>query len=70
MPPVAQTEFEADVKIGADAVARVALKGRLSARTVADCWKSLEDQLRPHRIKILEAESISAAAPALPCFAI
>ena len=56
MPPVAQTEFEADVKIGADAVARVALKGRLSARTVADCWKSLEDQLRPHRIKILEVD--------------
>ncbi|MGO8699243.1 MAG: ABC transporter permease [Limisphaerales bacterium] len=56
MPPAAQTEYEADVTTGADGVTRVALKGRLSARTVADCWKSLEDQLRAGRIKTLEVD--------------
>jgi phospholipid/cholesterol/gamma-HCH transport system permease protein len=56
MPTLAQTECEADVKVGPDGVARVVLKGRLSARTVVDCWNSLEQALRPAHIKTLQVD--------------
>jgi phospholipid/cholesterol/gamma-HCH transport system permease protein len=56
MPPATQTECEADVKLGPDGLARVVLKGRLSARTVVDCWNSLEQSLRVVPIKILEVD--------------
>jgi phospholipid/cholesterol/gamma-HCH transport system permease protein len=56
MPPTVQREFEADVKLGPDGVARVVLKGRLSSRTVVDCWNSLELSLRGARVKTLEVD--------------
>lgn len=56
MPPPTQTECEADVMVNPDGLARVVLKGRLSARTVVDCWKSLEEELRPAPIKNLTVD--------------
>jgi phospholipid/cholesterol/gamma-HCH transport system permease protein len=56
MPPVAQKEFEADVKLGPNGAARVVLKGRLSSETVVDCWKSLEQGLRGAQVKTLEVD--------------
>jgi phospholipid/cholesterol/gamma-HCH transport system permease protein len=56
MPSTAQSEYEADVKTSADGVARVVLKGRLSTRTVVDCWKTLEDELRSRPIKTLQVD--------------
>jgi phospholipid/cholesterol/gamma-HCH transport system permease protein len=56
MPPPTQTEFEAGVKFTPDGVARVVLKGRLSSRTVVDCWNSLELTLREARVKRLEVD--------------
>jgi phospholipid/cholesterol/gamma-HCH transport system permease protein len=56
MPPLSQTEYEADVKIGPNGLARVVLKGRLSARTVVDCWNSLESGFRAAHIKALEVD--------------
>jgi phospholipid/cholesterol/gamma-HCH transport system permease protein len=56
MPLATQTECVADVKIGPDGLARVVLRGRLSARTVVDCWNSLEQRLRAERIKTLEVD--------------
>ncbi len=56
MPPAPSCEFEADVKLGADGVARVVLRGRLSARTVVDCWNSLEKSLRAAPVKTLEVD--------------
>lgn len=44
------------MKLGPDGVARVVLAGRLSARTVVDCWDSLERSLRPARVKTLEVD--------------
>jgi phospholipid/cholesterol/gamma-HCH transport system permease protein len=55
MTPI-QTECEANVKLGSDGLARVVLKGRLSARTVVDCWNSLERELRPAPVKILNVD--------------
>jgi phospholipid/cholesterol/gamma-HCH transport system permease protein len=56
MPIATQTEWEADVKIGPDGLARVVIKGRLSARTVVDCWNTLERSLRVAGIKTLEVD--------------
>jgi phospholipid/cholesterol/gamma-HCH transport system permease protein len=56
MPPLTQSECEADVKISADGVARVVLRGRLSARTVTDCWNNLEHELRGAQIKALSVD--------------
>jgi len=42
--------------MGPDGLARVMLKGRLSARTVVDCWRRLEQSLRLAGIKILEVD--------------
>ena len=56
MPPAAQNECESDVKLGPDGLARVALKGRLSARTVVDRWDELERSLRGAGIKKLEVD--------------
>ena len=56
MPPAAQTECEADVKFSPDGLARVVFKGRLSARTVVDCWNTLEQNLRGARVKTLEVD--------------
>jgi phospholipid/cholesterol/gamma-HCH transport system permease protein len=52
-PPVAQREYETDVKLGPDGTARVVLKGRLSSRTVVECWDTLEQQLRGAAVKRL-----------------
>jgi phospholipid/cholesterol/gamma-HCH transport system permease protein len=56
MPSATQSEFEADVKLGPDGVARVVLRGRLSARTAVDCWNSLEQSLLGARVKRLEVD--------------
>ncbi len=56
MPPPSQTEFEADVKLSPDGAARVVLKGRLSSRTVVECWSSLELSLRNAPVKTLEVD--------------
>ncbi len=56
LPQVRQTECETDVQFGPDGLARVVLRGRLSARTVVDCWSKLEERLRGAPIKILEVD--------------
>lgn len=56
MPAAPQTEYEAEVKLGPDGLARVVLRGRLSARTVADCWYRLERSLRGARVQALEVD--------------
>ena len=56
MPPAAPVDCETDVKLGPDGRARVVLKGRLSARTVVDCWNKLEKNLRVAGIKSLEVD--------------
>ena len=56
MPALAQTECETEVTLGQDGLARVVLRGRLSARTVVDCWNNLEQRLRGARIKNLEVD--------------
>jgi phospholipid/cholesterol/gamma-HCH transport system permease protein len=56
MPSATQTECETDVKLGPDGVTRVVLKGRLSARTVTDCWDSLEQSLPAAHVKTLEVD--------------
>ena len=54
MPPAPPPECEAEVKLGPDGLAQVAFKGRLSARTVVDCWNKLERDLRGAAVKRLE----------------
>jgi phospholipid/cholesterol/gamma-HCH transport system permease protein len=56
MPLATPTECEADVKIGPDGLGRVVLKGRLSARTVVDCWNTLEQSFHGVKVKILEVD--------------
>jgi phospholipid/cholesterol/gamma-HCH transport system permease protein len=56
MPPVAQSECEAEVNLSPNGLARVMLKGRLSARTVVDCWNKLERNLRGAGVKTLEVD--------------
>src|SRR5580704_18133658 len=56
MLAAAQVECETDVKLGPDGFARVILKGRLSARTVVDCWNRLEQALRTVQVKALEVD--------------
>jgi phospholipid/cholesterol/gamma-HCH transport system permease protein len=56
MPAATQCEYEAEVKLGPDGLARVTLRGRLSARTVVDCWNSLERGLRGAPVKALEVD--------------
>jgi phospholipid/cholesterol/gamma-HCH transport system permease protein len=56
MPQLSQNECEADVKVGPDGLARVVLKGRLSARSVVECWNSLEQELRRAQIKTLNVD--------------
>ena len=45
-----------DVQLGPDGHARVALKGRLSSRTVVNCWNRLEQSFRGANIKTLEVD--------------
>src|SRR3984957_1657719 len=56
LPPKPQTEGESNVQLGPDGLARVVLKGRLSPRTVVDCWRSLELALRDAHVKTLEVD--------------
>lgn len=56
MPPAAHTECEAEVKLGPDGLARVVLAGRLSTRTVPDCWNQLEQSLGAAQVKRLEVD--------------
>jgi ABC-type transporter Mla MlaB component len=44
------------VKLGPDGLARVVLKGRLSARTVVDCWNTWSRRLRGAPVKTLEVD--------------
>ncbi len=53
-PPAAQTECETEVTLGPEGFAQVAFKGRLSARTVVECWNKLERTLRGAAVKKLE----------------
>jgi phospholipid/cholesterol/gamma-HCH transport system permease protein len=56
LPTPKPTECEADVQLGPDGLARVVLKGRLSARTVVGCWNRLEQTLRAADVKALEVD--------------
>jgi phospholipid/cholesterol/gamma-HCH transport system permease protein len=56
MTTASLTECETEVKLGKDGLARVVLKGRLSARTVVDCWNELERNLCPAGVKSLEVD--------------
>ena len=56
LPPTQPTECEVDVQLGPDGHARVALKGRLSSRTVVNCWNRLEQSFRGANIKTLEVD--------------
>ncbi|MGD0815373.1 MAG: ABC transporter permease [Verrucomicrobiota bacterium] len=55
-PTCPQSEFEADVQLGPGGIARVVFKGRLSMRTVVDCWNKLETKLRGAEVKELEVD--------------
>jgi phospholipid/cholesterol/gamma-HCH transport system permease protein len=56
-PPLkSQTECDADVQVSPDGRARVVLKGRLSTRSVADNWDSLEQRLQGAPVKSLEVD--------------
>ncbi|HTA31246.1 MAG TPA: ABC transporter permease [Candidatus Cybelea sp.] len=56
MPPAAQPECGAEVKFGPNGLGHVALTGRLSARTVVECWDKLEKNLRGAGLKTLEVD--------------
>jgi phospholipid/cholesterol/gamma-HCH transport system permease protein len=56
MLTAAQSNFEAEVNLAPNGVARVVLKGRLSAGTVVDCWNKLEKNLRGAVVKTLEVD--------------
>jgi len=56
LPPTQPTGLEVDVQLDPDGRARVALKGRLSSRTVAECWHKLEQSLRGAAIKTLQVD--------------
>jgi len=56
LPPAMQTDYEADVKFSPDGLARVVLRGRLSALTVVDCWDTLQQNLRGAAVKNLEVD--------------
>lgn len=49
-----ESECVAEVKLGPDGLAQVAFKGKLSTRTVVDCWDKLERDLRGAAVKKLE----------------
>jgi phospholipid/cholesterol/gamma-HCH transport system permease protein len=53
-PPEAQLKCEAEVTLGAEGLVQVVFKGRLSGRTVVDCWNKLERTLRGAAVKKLE----------------
>jgi phospholipid/cholesterol/gamma-HCH transport system permease protein len=56
LPPPSPTECEADVRLAPGGLALVSFKGRLSARTVVDCWNKLERNLRGAGVKKLEVD--------------
>jgi phospholipid/cholesterol/gamma-HCH transport system permease protein len=56
MAPAAPSNFETEVNLAPNGVARVALKGRLSASTVVDCWNKLEKNLSGAVVKTLEVD--------------
>jgi len=56
MQPAVQMECETDLKISENGLAQVVFRGRLSARTVPDCWNTLEQKLRPAGVKTLEVD--------------
>ncbi len=56
MPSAAQPECGAEVKFGPNGLGHVALTGRLSARTVVQCWDKLEKNLRGAGLKTLEVD--------------
>jgi phospholipid/cholesterol/gamma-HCH transport system permease protein len=55
-PPTPPTECQTDVRLSPEGLARVVLKGRLSSRTVVDCWNRLQESLRVGGIKTLEVD--------------
>ncbi|HEX4119701.1 MAG TPA: ABC transporter permease [Verrucomicrobiae bacterium] len=54
--PAANPKCETDLNIQPNGLARVVFKGRLSARTVPDCWNQLEARLRGAHVKTLEVD--------------
>jgi phospholipid/cholesterol/gamma-HCH transport system permease protein len=56
MTPATSTECETEIKISPDGYARVAFKGRLSSRTVVECWRQLERTLRDAPVKTLAVD--------------
>jgi phospholipid/cholesterol/gamma-HCH transport system permease protein len=56
MTPATSTECETEIKISPDGNARVAFKGRLSSRTVVECWRQLERTLRDAPVKTLAVD--------------
>jgi phospholipid/cholesterol/gamma-HCH transport system permease protein len=54
--PATKPDCEAEVTLDPNGLARVVFKGRLSARTVVNCWDNLEARLRGANIKTLEVD--------------
>jgi phospholipid/cholesterol/gamma-HCH transport system permease protein len=54
--PATKPDCEAEVTLDPNGLARVVFKGRLSARTVVNCWDNLEARLRGANVKTLEVD--------------
>lgn len=52
-----QNELETVLEFASPGLARVALRGCLNARNVADSWKKLEEGLRPVKLEKLEVDA-------------
>jgi phospholipid/cholesterol/gamma-HCH transport system permease protein len=51
-----QNDLETDVEVRPDGRARVVLRGRLNAQTVADCWGILEKELLEKKVETLQVD--------------
>jgi phospholipid/cholesterol/gamma-HCH transport system permease protein len=51
-----QNELETEVEVRPDGLARVVLRGRLNAQTVASCWSLLEQDLSEARVQTLQVD--------------
>ena len=51
-----QNELETDVEVRPDGQARVVLRGRLNAQTVAGCWTHLEQDLSEAKVQTLQVD--------------
>lgn len=52
-----QTGLDTDLQFGPPGLARLALRGRLDAKTTVTCWKRLEERLRGTKLEKLEVDA-------------